>query len=1457
MNNIRQFLQGKNIFITGATGFLGQPLLEKILWSVPQINRLYLLIRPQLQLSGRVMSAQERLEKELFQSSAFDRLSALHGDRLLNFLQEKMVAVAGDISEENLGLDPKVRSALHQDIDVVINSAAVVSFDAPLDDALHLNVQGARRVTEFAASCRKATLVHVSTAYVSGGVDESVPETIYHTARDQGSDPFPERRFRNIDQDIGHIEKLIAEVRAKSGSPELEREFKRSLIKRFRKSPRGKNVRRREKIENLRKKWIQNHLSQEGMKWARQRGWNDTYTYTKALGEQMVVRYRQDIPTVIIRPSVIESSLSEPSPGWLDGLRMADPLIVAIGKGRLRSLPLNPNVIIDLVPVDMVVNSLLASIPEAGNGGLHIYQVATGSQNPITLGQLYDFIYRYFVANPMLDKTGHPIRLKRLKFPNPATFRLQHRLRSVPLDTAERTLERLSSFDATHKFKRRISATKAAHQKLYYYGEIYEPYLNLNCRFEVDNVIGLLNSLTEEEQRLFNFDVTRLNWRHYVQNVHILGVKKYILKVEGEGTLEVDDNSPSEGLPVSTLYELLCYSADRFTQKTALQVRREGRWERVTYAELKRAVDQIGHRLHQRGLSKGDRVILYSENQPDWGVAYLGAVSMGLVMVPLDAQTWRKEVWSVARFTQARAILASENCFKRLSANDLEENNNRQAPVQLLNVNRACSPFFPTDESSGSLDEGLVEFSQGSSEIAPIKPDDLASIIFTTGTAVDPRGVMHTHRNFLNNLLGVNRYLPVRETDHLLSVLPLSHVLEFTCGFLMALHGGATITYLRSLKPRNILEIMRETGTSCMLGVPTLYALIREDIERRVLGKSRSAFKSNLMETSKQLSKSVERTFHKNIGRQLFSRVHQEFGGKIRVFVSGGSSLGEKLYDDFKALGMPIYEGYGLTETAPVLTVNPLYRSRKGSAGKPLPGVELRIFHPDKDGVGEVIVRSPSLMLGYFKNPEATRRAIRNDWFHTGDLGWVDEDGYLYITGRIKHVIVTGAGKNVYPEDLEAIYKTIPQIEEVCVLGIKSGLTEDVHAVIVPHPGCLGGLDSGQVRKTIQQEVQKVAGELPTYQRLQAIHIWPGPLPQKTSGGLSREAVRRKLVDQLRESRRSTESAGQSPQLDKKLDQHQALLEEFSRLFRVPVEEINSESHLYADLGLDSLMAIELLLILEHRFGISIADEKAARFQTVGDLLQVLRSDPSLHPATSQEVPIGRQVRSVLPYSQRSAIDHFLLGISFSGLKTFYRTYFDLKFQNYQSLPQGIPYILAANHTSHLDAPAILSALSSALGIREAQKLHVLAARDYFFDTSFKSWFFSTFLNLVPIERQETSLSGLRTVKAILSGGEPVLFFPEGTRSRTGEIQGFRPGFGLVAFELDVPIIPVYIGGTHQCMPVGRLVPRPKQVKVIFGQPITMQKYRSSKPEVRRDELYRKIATDVRQAVKQLANGST
>ena len=1447
MQGISEYLTGKTIFLTGATGFLGQPLIEKILFSAPRVGRIYALIRPTKRLNGTIIAVRQRLERELYTSSAFDRLRGIYGDDLQAFLKEKLLAVAGDISRENLGIAAEEMERLKGEVNLVINCAAVVSFDAPLDEALSMNVVAVGRVAEFAASCQSAVLVHVSTAYVNGATHKDPTETTYHRASEEAGEPFPAGYFTDVGRDIEHLKSIIEEVYEQATTPAQEREFTLALLKQTRKKKR-KRPRRRDRLERFRKEWIQGRLKQRGMEWARERGWNDTYTYTKALGEQQVLAHRQEVPTVILRPSIIESSLSEPCPGWLDGLRMADPLIAAIGKGRLKSLPLDSDVLLDLVPVDVVVNALLASLPMvAREGGVKVFQVATSSKNPITLGELYDLIFSYFKKHPMLDKKGRPILVRKLRFLNPATFRLQHRLKTAQLYTAERTLKRLTVFETTKKVRRRIAAAKMANQRLYYYGEIYGPYLNLDCQFRVERTAALFEALSPEEKKSFNFDVTRINWRHYIQNVHIPGVKKFILKIEGAGTMELE--TAAAQLPATTINELIDGGSEEHGSRMALQIEKNGKWIRYTYADLRKYALEIGARLQGHGLCKGDRVVLFSENQPEWAVAYLGAVRNGLTVVPIDAQTWHAEAWAIAAFTEAKAILASEKCFSRLTEERLVDNEESETPVFLLNVNEHCRAFarsdLPRSCPTGESDAEMGDFPE-------VSPDDPASIIFTTGTWVDPRGAVHTHRNFLVNLAGVNMNLPVRPEDVFLSVLPLYHALEFTCGFLMPISGGASVTYATTLKPRVILETMRRTGTTCMLGVPTFYALLRDYLERKVLRASRSTFRSSLMATSKQISRSVERRFGHNIGRHLFSKVHKEFGGGIRVFVSGGSTLGADLFEDFKALGMPIYEGYGLTETAPVLTVNPLNRARARSAGRPLPGVEVRLDHPDKHGVGEIVVRSPSLMSGYFQNNAANRAVMEDDWFHTGDLGWVDIEGYIYITGRIKDVIITGAGKNVYPVDLEAIYRDIPGVLEIGVIGVPKGLTEEIHAVIRAAPQA--SETPSTTEAAIQKDIRQLARELPSYHRLQQVHFWPEGLPETDLGEFDRTALRRLLFRQLKESRdRELQPGGEgtTPASPESL-----LIAELSRISSLPESSIHRGTDLYADLGLDSLQAIELLLFVEESLGVSIPDDQAAQLSKVGELFDAARDLGETEPAEGERV-VEMGPSSTLPLHEKRGLDRALLRCSFGIARAVLNSWFGLHVTNVEAVPIGRPYILAANHSSHLDTGAVVAALAQSKSLDEALRLHVLGARDYFFTSRWKGWIVSKLLNVVPIERHENSLASLKLVKGILSSGEPILIYPEGTRSRTGKLQEFKAGLGLIAWEMQVSVIPVAIVGTHAALPAGRAWPSRSPIQVVFGEPVTMEQYHPYQEELSRDELCRRIARDVQAQVMGLGEAAT
>jgi long-chain acyl-CoA synthetase len=303
----------------------------------------------------------------------------------------------------------------------------------------------------------------------------------------------------------------------------------------------------------------------------------------------------------------------------------------------------------------------------------------------------------------------------------------------------------------------------------------------------------------------------------------------------------------------------------------------------------------------------------------------------------------------------------------------------------------------------------------------------------------------------------------------------------------------------------------------------------------------------------------------------------------------------------------------------------------------------------------------------------------------------------------------------------------------------------------------------------------------------------------------------------------------------------------------VPVDEITTSMDLYTDLGLDSLQAIELLLFVEHQFNVSVSDETAAGFHRVGDVLRVLGGLSTADEPDSQGPGADVALPSALEYSDKTLLDRTVQRLSLTGLKLFFRGYFRVELENSDRIPKDRAYILAANHNSHLDSGTVLAAINLALGWKEARKARVLGARDYFFKSKTKGWIVSRVLNVVPIERKEASLGSLRIVKQILGSGDPVVIFPEGTRSRTGELQEFKAGLGLMAWESETMILPVFIEGTRSAMPVGRGLPRPSKIRVRFGEPIEMAGYAAG--EIRRDSLYRKIVVDVREAIVALRDG--
>ena len=1468
MQTIREFFHGKVILIAGATGFLGQALVTKMLTALPDVKRIYLLIRSQTGANGEARTATDRLENDVFTSSAFAKLKQIHGERFDRWVREKVCAIEGDLAYERLGLSDADYETLQREVQVFINSGGLVKFDPPIDASLQSNVLGAKYAVELAKSCNDAILLHVSTAYVRGVRPGKVPEELhppYETYAQQYQAEKGEVIPGTLDAEIEDIQRLSEQVRNEANQPERLDQFRREALRNLG-AVTGDKLNRQ--IDIAREKWVEQRLIDEGLKRAHARGWNDTYTYMKTLGEQMIAKMRGDLPTAIIRQSIMESSLEDPEPGWLGGtLRMADPLIVGFGKGRLPDFPGDPNSILDIIPVDFVINAMLAATVQTYHQrGIEVYHVASGARNPLTFGDIVNITHDYFVRQPMLDN-GQPIPVPVWKFPDKEKFQkdLHHKLRL--LDTVSRWLSRVPLRWAKRK-DRRLAVKRNAIETLLHYVQIYSPYVRLSFQFEIGKTEELYRSLSPSDQQLFNFDISRIDWRDYLQEIHIPGIKRHFLKLgdesgrqriseptpeqidelpadssstEGEFGDEQPIDEPSKPLKDQTMIDLVAQQAESIPDKIALQMKRNGEWVRYSYRQLYEVSRQVAFVLWERGYRKGDRVILFAENQPEWGIAYLAAVQIGVVVVPIDPQTAEGEIFALTEYTEAKGILTSEAGVARLHNAHTKPGAEAES-LEFLDINRFCQPFGSEQAENSVPTKSELPAVPDQFPNVDIDPDTVASIIFTMGTTVDPRGAMLSHRGFIANVMAVSQALPPEDTDRFLSVLPLYHALGFSCNFLMSIYAGTTVTYTNSLRPTTILAIMRETKITVLIGVPRLFQLLYDAIKRYVV-QSPEAMEAPL-------------------APEVVEDIQAALGGHIRVLVSGGAALPDEIYDLFIELGLTIYQGYGITEASPVLSVNPHHKSKRSSVGPAVQGVQLQIINPDEAGVGEIVAHSPSLMQGYYRNQAVTGQVIRDGLLHTGDLGYFDEEGYLYLTGRSKDVIVSGAGKNIYPVELEALYRHSSLISEICVVGMSTdNMFEAAHAVIVPV--CDDNRDRAEVEKAIHQHIQECAQDLPTYQHIQTVHFWDTELPQTSDAVINRQRVKEILQEQLSQQ---TQVAPRPDPVKGSLDVdgnegalkltmatdtasgvEEVIISELSRLARLPADQIHLNSNLGTELGLDSMARVELLLLLESRLQRSIPDELIAKIQTVGDVTETVKALQS----EATPPPIDEEISAHIEQSESSHLSTTLAGLFRFSVWAIYRYYFSIKCSGLENLPREQPYIIAANHSSHLDTLAVMTVLGD-----EFKRLRVLAAKDYWFSTRFKSWFSGELLKFVPFDRHANFLQGLRISQEVLKQDECLLIYPEGTRSVTGELQPFKPGLGLLAYESGSPIIPAYIDGTYHALPKGKNLPRKSRIQVIFGKPIVP----SSGHEVGEmdaasgleHETYRKLADAVRSEIEAL-----
>ncbi len=558
---------------------------------------------------------------------------------------------------------------------------------------------------------------------------------------------------------------------------------------------------------------------------------------------------------------------------------------------------------------------------------------------------------------------------------------------------------------------------------------------------------------------------------------------------------------PAPAPVVRLVPDLVEYAAERYGERPFLLRFVAGTWSGYTFMDAARAVRAFAALLEREGVRPGARVALQSDNRPEWGLAYLAVLATGAVVVPLDAQLRESEVGEILAASEATHAIGDARHLPMLAA--------------ARAARRPALRMVALDDAGGlpHWAQAQREHAAGPPRVTPAQPGDLAVLLFTSGTTGQAKGVMLSHANLLSNVESVVRTFEFGPTDRFLSILPLHHTFESTGGLLCPLRVGASVCTARGLASRELREDMASSGATLFIGVPLLYEKLMTAIDK---GIEDAPLPAKLMAKSLLgLTRTVRQLTGLRLGRSLARPLRKKAGlDRLRMFVTGAAPFAPDVFWRYIDLGWPMLEGYGLTETAPVVCANRPQNPSPGAVGWPMPGIEVRIVSPDADGDGEIAVRGPNVMIGYWRQPELTAEVLRDGWFHTGDLGRVLPDGRVRITGRLKNMIATAAGKKIYPEEVEVHLSNSPYVLEVVVVGglDARGEREEVHAHIYPNLPALEALartqsaacDDTFVEGVLKREVEERGEALAPYKRVKRVFVRKGEFPKTTTGKIRR-----------------------------------------------------------------------------------------------------------------------------------------------------------------------------------------------------------------------------------------------------------------------------------------------------------------------------------------------------------------
>jgi long-chain acyl-CoA synthetase len=825
---------------------------------------------------------------------------------------------------------------------------------------------------------------------------------------------------------------------------------------------------------------------------------------------------------------------------------------------------------------------------------------------------------------------------------------------------------------------------------------------------------------------------------------------------------------------------------ERLGASRAFALKRGLRVARWSYARTAAAARKFARELAARGVQKGDRVLLCAENSPEWVAAFFGCALRGAVVVPLDADSNPSFISTVREQTAPKLLLHDTRAPQTLSG---------LPALNLAGLEECVAPHAA---------EPFRE---------EINADDLLEIIYTSGTTSAPRGVLLTHGNLLANITPleaeIKKYLRWERLVHplrFLSCLPLSHVFGQLMSLFVPQLLGGELFFQNSLNPSEIIETTRRERVSVIVAVPRVLELLRDAVERDHESEGR-AFHERL-----------ERAARWSVPRRLwaFRSVHRRFGLKFWAFISGGATLLDETESFWQSMGFAVIQGYGMTETASLVSVNHPFKKSRGSIGRTLPGQEVRLSEK-----GEILVRGPNVSPGYWTDPADY---LRNEegWLSTGDVGEMDADGNLYFKGRRKDVIVTAAGLNLYPEDLEAVLNRQPEVREAIVIPFTGRHGPEPLAVLILRD------DSGKPEEILG----RANAALARHQHLRRYFVWP-------ERDFPRTATQKVIKREVAENVLARVSAESQPAGHKR-----PLAEILGRMGRAGQSQAaGASSSLAVDLSLDSLDRVELLSALEESYQIELDEAAFTSATTLGEVERMVKEGTK--EASAAQYPYPEWARS-FPLRMIRLLTLYLFVLPLTFIMCWVRV------RGLENL-KGVdgPVLFVSNHISMVDHALVLSALPGRFRRRLSIAMEGETLRDWVHPATGTGWFTRarlraqyllviTFFNVFPLPKKSGFRRSFSYAGEMMDRGQSVLVFPEGARTEDGRMHPFMSGSGLLAQGLAAPVVPIRIDGLFKLKRERRRFARPGQVSVTFGKPLRFSQTETTPAQIA-GELERRV----------------